>query len=303
MGSEMCIRDSTWSDRLRTLVGTSARAAIPSATWSSLGARMGERAGLDGALRGIDDDLAPAATAARGVWVFTLDPGVRTRVSGRPSQSLWGLGDVLGAMHVATVQCGARGPFAGVRRGCDRSVDGVAHAMGRRMLLERHFLQREAGLDAAAREAVMLEAVHHELLRVRFDVARAHIASHVLARRPEAAVRVHDELRRAWRASPPTSHGPWIAARVFDDGGFWGRAAGASAAGARAEARVVATLRAQHDEDWFRNPRAGATVSAVADAMRASGVRAWCEQNGGACDAKETVTRLEHAAREARRGL
>lgn len=292
----------TWGDRLRTLQGPATLAAIPSATWASLGARPFERVGLDAALRGVVDELRPAGPQARGVFAMVTAPGERALVAGRASLTAWGAADVMGALSVATLSVTARGPFAGVRRGCDRAVDGVAHALGRRLLGERRFLQREAGVDAAPRERVMLEAAHGELLRVRFDAARARFAAHVLAKGPEAAARFHDELMRAWGAAPPPAWAPWAAAWMCEAGGFWGGRAAARTLGARVEPLVVDAMRAQYDEDWFRNPKASHGLAAVFEEMRAVGVGPWCEARGGAVDAARTAARIGEVAREARRG-
>lgn len=291
----------TWADRLRTLQGPATLTAIPSATWSSLGARMFDRLGIDDALRGLVDDLRPAGNAARGIFSLIEAPGQRAIVAGRASLSVYGTAGVMGAVTLAAASVTARGPFAGVRRGCDRVVDGVAHALGRRLLGERLFLQREAGIDAAPRERVMLEVAHAELARLRFDVARSRFTAHVLARGPEAAARFHDELMRAWGASPGPAWAPWAAAWMFETGGFWGGRASAMALGARVEPKVVETLRARFDEDWFRNPKAGRGLVEIFDEMRAVGVRAWCDARGGAIPASSSVARLGEVLREARR--
>ncbi len=291
----------SWAARMRTLQGPATLAAVPSATWASLGARLFDRLGFDVALRGVIDDLRPASPNARGVFTFVTAPGERAVVAGRPSLSGWGAADLMGAVSVAAASNTARGPFAGVRRGCDRAVDGVAHALARRLLGERIFLQREAGVDAAPRERVMLEVAHAELARLRFDAARSRFVAHVLSRAPEAAARFHDELMRAWGASPGFQWAPWAAASMFEAGGLWGGRAAARVLGARVEPAVVDALRSRYDEDWFRNPRAADGVREVFDAVRASGVRAWCDANGGEVSAARTVARLHDIVREASR--
>lgn len=293
----------TWGDRLHSLAGSATLAAMPPATWVSLGARAWDRVGLDHALRGLVDELRPAATDARGVAVITLVPGERSAVAGRAMRTGSGAAEVLGAVAEAVSQTLGRGPFPGARRGRDRALDGLAHALGRRVLLERHWLQREGGLDAAPRERVMLETLHAEVLRVRLDAALARFAAHALGRRPDAGQRFHAEVTRAWRVAPPPSWAPWVAATALDGGGVWTARPAGRSLGARVEPAVVEVLRRRFDEDWFRNPKAGAGVAAVFDEVRAVGLRAWCEANGGVPDAAATARRLGDAMREARRGV
>lgn len=302
-GLELDPAHLTWADRLRTLAGHATLTALPAPTWVELGARPFERLGFDEALRGVANALRPAATDARGVAVIVSAPGERCVLAGRAPRAGSGAAEVLGAVAEAVSVTLGRGVFPGVRRGCDRSLDGLANALGRRLLLEPGFLRREAAVDAVPRERVMLECLHAELLRLRLDVALSRFNAHVLARRPDAGVRLHDELRRAWGTSPPPAWGPWVAAVMFDGSGAWSARPAARVTGARLEALVRDELRARFDEDWYRNPKAAAALRGVFDEIRATGVRGWCEARKRTLDAAATTTRFAEALREARRGL
>jgi hypothetical protein len=291
----------TWADRLHTLLGPATLRALSPPTWTSLGCRAWLRLGLDPALRGVVDDLRPASTQAKGVAVIPIAPGEQSVVAGRPVRAGSGAGEVLGALAEAVSQTLGRGPFPGVRRGCDRALDGVAHALGRRLLFERHWLKREGEVDALPRERVMCETLHAEVLRMRLDVALARFFAHVLARRPDAGARFDQELTRAWGIAPPPSWAPWVAASLYDGNGPWSARPAGRALGARVEPLVVDVLRSRFDEDWFRNPNAGRGVAAVFDDMRAIGVRAWCEAHGGMPDGAATARRFAEALRDARR--
>jgi hypothetical protein len=293
----------TWADRLHSLAGPATLTAIPPATWPSLGARTWHRVGLDRALRGIVDDLLPAAVDARGVVVIPTVPGERSVVAGRPTRAGVGAAEILGAMAEAASQTLGRGPFPALRRGRDRALDGLANALGRRLLLERHWLHREAGLDSAPRERVMLETLHAEVLRVRLDAALARFAAHVLARRADAGLRFHTEVTRAWRVAPPPSWAPWVAASLFDGHGVWTARPAGRVLGARLEPLVVEALRERYDEDWFRNPKAGSGLEALFDEVRAVGLRNWGTSHGRATDVRATVRRFDEAMRDARRGV
>jgi hypothetical protein len=64
-------------------------------------------------------------------------------------------------------------------------------------------------------------------------------------------------------------------------------------------------LRERHDEDWFRNPRAGATLRAVLDELRTRGVIAWAGGDGQnaaavALDSAPLARWTSEALREAR---
>jgi len=291
----------TWADRLHTVFGPATLRALPPPTWTSLGCRVWNRLGLDAGLRGIDDDLRPASTVAKGIAVVALAPGERTALAGRPFRAGSGAGEVLGALAEAASQTLGHGPFPGVRRGCDRALDGVAHALGRRLLIERHWLHREGGIDALPRERVMFETIHAEVLRLRLDVALARFFAHVLARRPDAGQLFHQEVKRAWGVAPPPIWAPWVAASLYDGNGLWSARPAGRALGARVEPLVADVLRARFDEDWFRNPEAGRGVVAAFDELRAVGVRAWCEANGGMPDGGATARRFADAVRDARR--
>lgn len=292
----------TFADRLRTMVSPSMTSLAPPSTWVDLGARWATRTGLETSLRRVVDDLRPASATGHGVAALCERAGERSVLAGRSTVAGRGVMDVGGALSVALACAMGRGIAPGVRRGCDRGLDGVAHALGRRLHLERRFLQREAAIDAVPRERYMLEALHAEVLRTRLDAVLARFGAAILARAPEPGQRFHEDLTRALAVAPSPAWAIHVATRCFDDGGWWGGRWGARALGARCEPRVVALLRERYDEDWFRNPKAGEGVASVFDAMRAVGVNAWSEAHGGAVKVSELAARFDEAMRDARRG-
>lgn len=292
----------TFADRLRTMVSPSMTSLAPPAAWVDLGARWATRTGLETSLRRVVDDLRPASAAGHGVTALCERAGERSFLAGRSTVAGRGVMDVGGALSVALVCAMGHGIAPGVRRGCDRALDGVAHALGRRLHLERRFLQREAAIDAVPRERYMLEALHAEVLRTRIDAVLARFGAAILARAPEPGQRFHEDMTRALGAAPAPAWAIHVATRCFDDGAWWGGRWGARALGARCEPRVVTLLRERYDEDWFRNPKAGEGVTSVFDAMRAVGVNAWSEAHGGAVKVSEMMLRFDEAMRDARRG-
>lgn len=257
-----------WGDRLRSLVGLEALRALPSATWSDLGARWWNRLGLDHALRGVRSALRPASVDAIGVFAAATEPGARAVIYGRPWLSVGGAFDVMGAVSMCAGSVAALGETASRRRGVSRDVDGVLRALGRRMLLSRTFLLREAGVDGVSRERVLLEALHAELARVRLDAVLSRFAWDALHRAPELGARFADGVTRALGVAPPPAWAVHVCARSFDAGGPWGSRWGASHRGSVEAARIAFWLRDQFDEDWHRNPRAGVGLTVALSTLR-----------------------------------
>lgn len=264
-----------WGDRVRSLAGLEVLRAVPSATWSELGARWWVRLGLGHALRGVRGALRPPTGDAVGVFAAVTEPGERAVVFGRPWRAVWGAFDVLGAVSLAAGSTLAAAPTASRRRGLDRSADGALRALGRRMLLSRTFLAREAGVDGASRERVMLEALHAELARVRLDAVLSRFAWDALHRASDLGARFVDGVTRALGASPSPAWGAHVCVRSFDLGGAWGARWGAAHRGSVEAARVSLWLREQFDEDWHRNPRAGVGLTVALSTLRDGAAGPW----------------------------
>ena len=293
-----------WGDRLHALHGPSVPAQVPPATWSALAVDWWERVGLDLALRGVRDALDASSREAAGVHAIVTEPGARATLAGRTSPSAWGAAEVLGAGSVAVGAVLARGLWAAHRRGVDRVSDGALHALGRRLLHDRSFLRRAAMVDAAARERVMLEALHAELARVRLDAALGRFVRDALDRAPELGARFVAQVTRAWGVAPSPGWAVHLAADALASGGALGAMWGRRAAGSSVEVALRERLRARFDEDWHRNPHVGEWLRGALDALRGLGWRGWLEAEGvdaragGAALAK----RLAEDFDEARRG-
>lgn len=185
-----------WSDRLYSLVGPAVLAQVPPATWSALSVDWWARVGEEGACAGVRDAMGASSRDARGVHALVTDPGARAVLAGRAAPSAWGAAEVMGAGSVAAGSVVARGLWVAHRRGIDRVSDGALHALGRRLLHDREFLHRAAQVDRGAREAVMLDALHAELARVRWDAALGRFVRDALRRAPELGAR-YAEIGRA----------------------------------------------------------------------------------------------------------
>lgn len=262
---------ASWADREHALMAPAVTRAVPPPTWSDLGARVFERVGLGDALRRVVSELRPATVTGTGVYAVVSEPGARAMLLGRPTVAGRGAGEVMGAV----ARCAA-GVIEGVGthgqvRGKDRALDGAFDALGRRLLLEPVFVTREAGVGAD-RERVLLEALHAELRRTRWDAAMALFAASALRREPGMAERFTELCVRAVGAAPSPAWAAVVVARAAGHGGPWGARWAALTRGALYEAVLSASLREAHDEDWFRNPSAGETLAGRLREARALGV-------------------------------
>lgn len=290
----------TWGERLHSMSAPAVTAAIPPATWAGLGLRMAERTGLDGVLRGASAALRPARSDGSGVDALVTAPGERVTVVGRPTVAGYGCGAVMEACGAATAALLGRGDSPGMRRGLDRDADGLIATLVRRLLLERGFLQREAGLDGAERARVMMEGLHAEVLRTRLDAALAGFVSEVLAGARELPTRFTEATRRALGVALPPSWAVVLAAEALEAAAPWGGHWMTRAAGAAVEPVLRAELRERFDEDWFRNPHAGMGIAGMVREYHALGTAAWAKARE-AERAKALRERFDEALREARR--
>lgn len=268
---DLDLSHTSWADREHTRRAPTVSRELPPATWSALGTRMFETLGFGPVLRRIVSELRPAATHGTGVYSVVSEPGSRTLLLGRPTVSGEGAARVMGAVGQAVLGAmGGEGSY-GQLRGCDRALDGALDALTRRLLLEPLFVSREAGVGRE-RERVLLEALYLELYRLRADAAMASFCANVLHRDSALAERFTAVWVRAVGASPEPVWGAEIASRVVGHGGPWGSLWAAMTRGALYENTLAEELCEKHDEDWFRNPGAGETLSARVNEGRREGL-------------------------------
>lgn len=266
----------TWSDRLHLGVNPALLRELAPARWGALGTDWLGRVDLEPAQRGIVDGRRPAAAQGEGVEAWVTEPGRRALVLGRPRLLGLDAGEVLGALAVCAAGVTAAGVTAagvspGQRRGRHRALDGMAHALGRGLLVEPGFLKRDAELTGAAGERALRGALHAELTRVRWDAAVARFTTAALRREAGLAERFLSEMRRALGAAPGSPWAVHLVARAMEPGGAWPGRAGARVTGLWCALTVRERLRERCDEDWFRNPRAGAVLRGAWDEARALG--------------------------------
>ncbi|MBI5515130.1 MAG: hypothetical protein HY909_15240 [Deltaproteobacteria bacterium] len=286
-----------WGDRLRSLLAPSLPRAIPPATWREVSTRWIEACGLGHALRRVSGDLRPAAKDGEGVHCEGVSPGERAVLVGRPWATGGGLLALAGASLEAVVYVTGRGERPSEALGVDRALFGAASALGRRLLLERAFLLRVAGVERPSLERALLEGLHLELLTVRAEAVASRFLGRVLSRSPEPGSELHEDLGRALGATPPGAWGAHLAAWALEPGCAWG----ARTVGSRVEPALRGMLRETHDEDWFRNPRAGASLALSLEALRAQGAERWAEAVGRPSGPEVLSARFAEVLREARR--
>ncbi len=261
----------TWSDRLHLGVSPGLLRELAPARWAALGTDWLARVDLESAQRGMVDRRQRAATQGEGVEAWVTDPGRRAMVLGRPRLVGVDAGEVLGALTVCAAGVTAAGVSPGQQRGKHRALDGMAHALGRWLLVEPGFLQRDAELTGAARERALRAALHAELTRMRWDAAVARFTAAAMRREPGLAERFLSEMRRALGAAPGSAWAVHLVARAMEPGGAWPGRSGARVAGLWCAVTTRERLRERCDEDWFRNPRAGAVLRGAWDELRALG--------------------------------
>ncbi len=265
----------SWADRLRSLSTMALTTLIPPATWVSVAGRWMERTDLPAARR-IRSVLEPASGHGTGVMAFSSGSNGAV-VWGRPTTAGVGLLDVAGALGEALMYATARGVTPSMGGVTDPTMVGLGRSLGRRLLLNRHFVRREAGLDPSERERAMLEAMYVDVAMTRMDAALARFGVMVLGRSEDLSGRYVEAVAKAMGAAPSPGEAVHTATRVFGPDGRWG----ARIAGALTEPVMEQWLKDRYDEDWFRNPRTGAGISAAFADMRALGMAAWREGVSG----------------------
>jgi hypothetical protein len=288
--------DLAWHDRVRTLASIRATELVPLADRAGIASRWIERVGLGHAVGQVRDDSLRPAVAATFVRALCERAGERAYVSGRASVSATGAVELTGAVLEAVAFVIPRDERVSARFGLDRVHTAVAEALGRRLFLNGAFLAREASVDRGAREPVLLELLYSELFVVRTAAALARFEIDVLSRAADLPARMREYLGRATGSAPSPMWAAHLAAAALE-----GRSAPRALA-ALVEPRLHDVLREKHDEDWFRNPRAGETLRDRMDALRTRGtLNALSESREVSLDPGPLAKRVSEAMDAARR--
>lgn len=285
-----------WWERFRTLAAPRASALIPLGDRRGIASRWIARVGLAEALARVRDDTHPPAIGGAGVRAWLERPGEKAVIAGTPSIHALGAVDLTGAVAEALALVIPSEERLACRLGVDRVHHAVAETLGRRLFLEPVFVVREASVDRGQREAVLLECLYAELLATRVHAALARFAVDVLARAGDLPVRWREYLFRATGSAPEPVWAVHCAARIYE------LRPGPRTIASVVEPWVRERLREQHDEDWFRNPRAGEMLQQAMDGMRSQGTVNWITSQGQkAIDPTALAKRVAETMREALR--
>ncbi len=255
-----------WSDRLATFSLPRATSTLPLADRLGIASRWFERIGLGTTLARVRDESSPAAPDGCGT-IALRDAGIDgARIVGAPSQCAWGVMQLSSTLGEAIALVSGREPRGAARLGVDRIGAPGLGFVGAAMLADERFLHREAGVDRSVCADVRREFAYAMIAAIRVHAALATFQLEAMAGEGDLPVRFHDAMTRAlgdaplpvWAAQlsaalPVLRFGPRTIAATIAPG--W-----------------LSALRDAHDDDWFRNPRAGAAVRQLLDAARALGV-------------------------------
>jgi hypothetical protein len=207
----------------------------------------------------------PAPALGHPLQLLASDPEASARAIGAPAPDAHGVLELMTLVgELLTLRTAGAGPIAdalGVSR-----LHGVSIAtLARHLALRPSFLQREAAIDRSRIEDVLRELLYVELERLRTLAAETLALSDALERTPGLGERVAETFGKALGFDCAPRHAPH---RVCD---AWHAQAPRWLEGAVHASALSHVLVEQHDEDWFRNPRAGATLRAALDVMRTLG--------------------------------
>jgi hypothetical protein len=292
------VGELSWADRQRTLASPRATELIPLGDRTGIASRWIARTGLPDALTCLRDDARRPSATGVGVRALCERPGERVVVAGTPQLHAAGAVALTGAVAEGLSLLLAREERPALRLGSDRVHHAVAEALGRRLFLEPVFVVREAAVDRTAREPVLLECLYAELFAMRLDAALSRFALDALNRAPDLPARLREAVMRATGSAPAPAWAAHLAAQALE------LRPGARTLAALLETHVRDGLRERHDEDWFRNPRAGESLRTVMTAMRAQGALAWAAGGQGlatALDPAPLARRVADALHAARR--
>jgi hypothetical protein len=255
----------SWQDRLRTLESPRANERIPAGDRAGIASRWIERIGLGGWLAHVRDHSRTAHTGAIGTRVFALAPGERVTIEGTLDGSARGTVELAERTGEALALAAPAEPRTADRLGRDRIHPLLVSQLARSLFADRNFVTREASVDRGSRESVLMELLHGQLVSLRAHAALALFDLDALDRARDLPARFREALVGAIGTAPAPAWAAHAAAHLFD-----GRS-GARTVAAALEPHWAIALRNAHDEDWFRNPRAGETLRARIEAARSSG--------------------------------
>jgi hypothetical protein len=188
--------------------------------------------------------------------VLLPDASARPRIGFAPAPDAHGvleLAELVGALLAAPDVC--RDPTLMAHRlGATRVAVPLGAVLARRLLLTPFFLVREAGVDRSAAPACLRELLFVELVRLRAAAMQSLALLLALDQDGGLGERIADVFARALGVPLAPAHAPQQVAEAFE------HAAPAGLEASLAEAALEARLVGEHDEDWFRNPRAGGTI-------------------------------------------
>lgn len=243
----------TLADLAALLRAPAADRALPLADRAGIASRWATKAGL--ALPSVGP-LPPPSADGPPPRAVVPDAAQRLRIVFAPAPDAHGvleLAELVGALLAAPEA--ARDPSITAHRlGATRLAVPLGGTLARRLLLAPSFLVREAGVDRSVAPACLRELLFVELVRLREAAMQGLALALSLDREGGLGERIADLFARALGVPLAPARAPQHVAEAFED------AAPARLEAALAEAALEARLVAEHDEDWFRNPRAGSAI-------------------------------------------
>lgn len=266
-------------ERIRTQLGAGARAtihaehggllrtdradeAMPLPDREGIASRWCERIGLG--LPSLAGGV-PRPGMGHPLYLLAGDPEASARAIGTPAPDAHGVLELLSLVgEMLTLRHAGGGPIADAL-GVTRQHGTSAASLGRQLALVPSFLMREAAIDRSRIEDVLRELLYVELERLRRLAAETLALSDALARTPGLGEQVAETSAKALGFDHAPGRSPH---RVCD---AWHAQSPRWLEAAVHASTWQVTLAERHDEDWFRNPRAGATLRGSIDSMRALG--------------------------------
>lgn len=224
----------------------------------------------------------PSAALGPPLTVRWIDAEARPRVLGAPAPDIHGVRSLLGVVGELMATRRASGEGIAAQLGMGRSTSAVAATLARQLLLSAPFLMREAALDRSQVQLVMRELLYAELSELRARATETLALESAL----DGTAGLGEVIAESYATALGTTVSPELAPfRVCE--AFLSQAPRWLDGSLRAPA-IATALEREHDEDWFRNPRAGSSFTAAVAAIDAGGdgaalvgaVRRWFDSSG-----------------------